>query len=733
MPPEAASNYRRDRAAPAGRWRVMLVDDDPECGDMMRTALERKGIDVTFHAGAMAALAEFRQHPGSWDALVTDQMMPGMKGLDLVRAIKGLRADLPCVLCTGYAKDIEQGDMRAPGVAAFLRKPVEIGQVVETLAAVIDQPGAFIPPPPRRPGNRVSGLHLSVAVPSSVGDLRCEIADIAPIGIFATDAAGICVYANAQMLSATGLSRLDVLGHDWAEAMYPDDSALALAAWAEAVRSARPFRHEFCLRDAGGGETWLYARAVPRLDGDGRMAGFVGTVTDASKRRGAQARLEFLSHHDSLTGLPNRMLARDRLRQAISFAGRGQFRVALVLVDIDHFKDVNDSFGHSVGDAVLTATAERLEGCVRDSDTVSRTGGDEFLLILTDIHDPDAVAAVAAKILQQLAAPLEIDGAEIRCSVSAGISVYPDDGSEFDALLGKADTALDQAKGAGRNAYRFYTERMNVDAIRQLDVRNQLHRALERGEFVLYYQPVVSLASGRVAGAEALIRWKHPSRGLVPPNDFISIAEDSGLIVPIGEWALREACRQAAAWRQSHLPALFVAVNLSAVQFRRGDLERTVAAALADSGLPPALLELELTESILIADSDNVLATVRRLCAHGVRLSIDDFGTGYSSLSYLKRFSVHKLKIDRSFVAEAHKDSGDAAIVGAVIQMARAMNLEVVAEGVEQAETLDFLRSLRCDLVQGYIYGRPVPADEFPLVLTSATDQLEFEGADFRP
>jgi len=414
----------------------------------------------------------------------------------------------------------------------------------------------------------------------------------------------------------------------------------------------------------------------------------------------AQSRreIEFLAYHDVLTGLPNQLLVKERIKHAIAYAGRAGNKVALFFLDLDNFKTINDSLGHPVGDALLQAVADRLRACVRDTDTVSRQGGDEFLISLPQVLDVDDVTAFAEKLLEKLAAPFDIAGHELSTSVSIGIALYPDDSQDFDTLLKKADTAMFEAKGAGRNTYRFFAEQ---------------RRALENGEFVLHYQPQIDLASGAVIGAEALIRWKHPELGMVPPGRFITIAEDSGLIVPIGAWVLREACWQVASWQSAGLPELTVAVNLSAIQFKRGRVEQTVLAALQESGIDPALLELELTESILIKDTDSVLATVRQLKALGVKLSIDDFGTGYSSLSYLKRLNVDKLKIDQSFIRNLASDPEDEAIVRAVIQMAHSLNLRTVAEGVETEQVLGLLRSHGCDEAQGYHFARPLPAVEF--------------------
>jgi diguanylate cyclase (GGDEF)-like protein/PAS domain S-box-containing protein len=463
---------------------------------------------------------------------------------------------------------------------------------------------------------------------------------------------------------------------------------------------------------------WLNISAVK--DAEERITNYIGVFSDITERKRVEAHIEFLAYHDALTELPNRLLAMDHLELAIAHAERAGSKAAVLFLDLDNFKTINDSYGHTTGDGLLQAVARRLRKCTRDTDTVSRQGGDEFLIILSDVRDPDGITATAEKILGELEDTIQVEGHELATSLSMGVAVYPDDGEEVDTLLKHADTAMYHAKEAGRNTFRFYTEEMNVHAVEHQRIRVGLRRALERGELVLHYQPQIDLASGRIVGAEALVRWDNPESGLLPPGDFIPTAEDSGLIVPIGDWVLREACRQAAAWHDAGLPDIVVAVNVSATQFRRGDLEKSVLDALMDSGLSPSRLELELTESILMQDTEKMLDAVQRLKAYGLMLSIDDFGTGYSSLSYLKRFDVDKVKIDRSFISEMLDSPQDASIVRAIIQMARSMNMKTIAEGVENEDVLAFLRQQACDEAQGYHFARPMPAAEFARYLAAS-------------
>jgi len=438
----------------------------------------------------------------------------------------------------------------------------------------------------------------------------------------------------------------------------------------------------------------------------------IETLRTRVEHAAAERKLEFLAHHDMLTGMPNRLLLRDRFEQASAEADRENSGVAVLFLDLDNFKQVNDTLGHNYGDLLLVKVVERLRHCLREADTISRQGGDEFVVLLPHLHDVSAIGEVAEHIVQAFAEPFEIENYSIDTSFSIGISLYPNDSREFDILLKNADTALYQSKDSGRDTYRFFSEKMNIDAQEQLHLQGQLRNAVKNQEFLLHYQPQFDIGTGRMIGAEALVRWQHPELGLVSPGRFISLAERTGLVIPMGEWVLNEACRQARQWMDNGQP-LVIAVNLSALQFKRGNLLETVAGALKHSGLPPHMLELELTESILVQDVEVAIKTLRRLKEMGIKLSIDDFGTGYSSLSYLKRLAVNKLKIDQSFVRDLAEDADSAAIVKAIIQLGHTLLLTVIAEGVETDAQLAFLQNYGCDEVQGYLFSRPVASAEF--------------------
>jgi diguanylate cyclase (GGDEF)-like protein len=433
----------------------------------------------------------------------------------------------------------------------------------------------------------------------------------------------------------------------------------------------------------------------------------------------AKVQLDHLAHHDVLTDLPNRVLLQDRLNQAIELAHRQGRQLAVMFMDLDQFKHINDSLGHAVGDQLLQSVAQRLVGCVRQSDTISRQGGDEFVLLLPCIERAEDAARSAHKMLTALTAPHRIDRHDLHISVSIGISIYPDDGQDAETLIRSADTAMYHAKENGRNNYMFFEQDMNARAVQRQSTEVGLRRALERREFVLHYQPKINLHSGAIVGVEALIRWQHPEQGLLPPAQFVPVAEDCGLILPIGRWVLREACRQARAWRQAGLPPIIVAVNTSALEFRARDFFENIRAALEEARLEPRYLELELTESILMRVVGSTDAVLHALADLGVKLTLDDFGTGYSSLSYLNKFPIDTLKIDRSFVRHITSNPDDAAIVSAVISLGKSLKRRVIAEGVETPEQYAFLLAQHCDEGQGYYFGRPVPAGEFAGLLAN--------------
>jgi diguanylate cyclase (GGDEF)-like protein len=465
--------------------------------------------------------------------------------------------------------------------------------------------------------------------------------------------------------------------------------------------------------------------SAPVVAADGNYYGRIWNFRDITDRKRAEERIHFLAYYDALTALPNRSLLQDRLGKALAIARRRREKVALLFLDLDHFKVINDSLGHSVGDLLLQQVGERLAKCTRDQDTVARVGGDEFLIVLTGVKEVADAGGSAERIMNAMHGEFVVQGHTLSISCSIGIGIFPEHGADPESLIKNADAAMYGAKDNGRSRFQFFTEGMNAQAVERLSLENSLRSGLEKGEFFLVYQPQIAISTGKIIGAEALLRWRHPELGLVSPDKFIRVAEKSGLIIPIGEWVLRTACSQARQWQADGLQPLTVAVNVSAVQFRQESFRELIRGVLHETGLAPQYLELELTESLLLSNKDVTFSVLHELEEMGVKLAIDDFGTGYSSLSYLKTFPVTKLKIDRSFIRELTVNPDDAAITIAIISMAKSLNLKVIAEGVETEAQMSFLRENHCDEIQGYYFSKPVSADELAKKLPkSSTPQL---------
>lgn len=526
---------------------------------------------------------------------------------------------------------------------------------------------------------------------------------------------GRLLYVNRAWRESLGYSEEEVDTLDIFDLVHPQSREHCQAAFRQVMEGGRFDHLEACFIARDGREVLVEGNLNCQLV-DGVPVATRGIFRDVTARRHAEAEIRRLAYFDVLTGLPNRTLFRDRLGQELARARRENDVVALMFLDTDRFKEVNDSLGHEAGDRLLQAIGERLSACVRRSDTVARLGGDEFVIILGGIGGEHDAAGAAQKILRAVSAPITVEGREIFLTCSIGISLYPNDAGDPEELVKNADLAMYQAKGQG-NAYQFFTPQMNVQSLERLVMANDLRHALNRHEFLLHYQPQISLSTGQIIGVEALLRWSHPTLGPVSPALFIDLAEETGLIVPVGRWVLRTACAQAQAWQAAGYPPLVMSVNLSARQFREPDLAETVRETLALTGLPPSWLELEITETALMENGERTCRMLQELKTMGVKLAVDDFGTGYSSLNYLKHFPIDRLKIDRSFVRDLTVNSEDAAIAEAIIALGHTLRLRVIAEGVETREQLEFLREHRCDEMQGFYFCRPETQEVFSNML----------------
>jgi diguanylate cyclase (GGDEF)-like protein/PAS domain S-box-containing protein len=512
--------------------------------------------------------------------------------------------------------------------------------------------------------------------------------------------AGLCDPAEI-----IGKSDFDLLWSENAE-LYRADDKLVMA------QGSAKLGFEEIQDRPDGTRAWLRTSKLPLWDQEGKVIGVIGTYEDVTAHKVAEERVRFLAYYDALTGLPNRTLLQDRLAKALANARRQEHKLAIMFLDLDRFKDINDSLGHTAGDLLLQGVAERLKAWAREQDTIARLGGDEFLIMLTHVKDVPDVAVAAARLMDVMTAEFVVRGRSLNVSCSIGISIFPEHGADGEILVKNADIAMYDAKDSGRNNFRFFTGEMNAQAVERMTLENSLRLALPKEELFLEYQPQMDIATGKITGVEALLRWKHPELGLVPPNKFIRIAENSGLIAPIGEWVLRTACSQLRQWQQEGLPAMRIAVNVSAIQFRQEDFCGLIRTVLRETGLAPQYLELELTESLLFANADMVISVIQELRALGLTLSIDDFGTGYSSFGYLRHFQISRLKIDRSFIQDVAVKPDAATITIAIISMAKNLNLKVIAEGVENEAQMSFLRTHDCDEIQGYYFSKPLSANE---------------------
>jgi diguanylate cyclase (GGDEF)-like protein/PAS domain S-box-containing protein len=684
-------------------YRILIVTADAvDCRGLL--GMLGEAADGPFNSEQVKTLSAAleRMQRGGIDAVLLDLALPDSQGIETFKKLFAAAPQVPIMtLCVPEDETLALQALEC-GAQGYLLKGLFASYLVaQSLRHIIQR--------------RVTETHLSLEkaraeiILNSIGD-----------AVIGTDLQGNVDYLNAAAENMTGWPRDDAHGQPIDQVMNMVDDETAAAA-VNPVRLVLEQKQPMgmtagiMLVRRDGSNVAIEDSAAPILDPDGQISGAVVVFHDVSEARAMAMRMAYLAQHDSLTRLPNRLLLSDRIAQAISLADRSGNAIALMFLDLDHFKYINDSLGHAAGDQLLQMVAQRLSACVRNTDTVSRNGGDEFVVLLAEGRDMQDASVIAHKIIAALSAPYSIDQHELHVTCSIGISVYPADADSAEELMKNADTAMYHAKEVGRNNYQFFKHAMNVRAVERQVIESNLWQALDRREFMLHYQPKVNLATGAITGAEALLRWLHPQWDVTLPERFVAIAEECGLIVPIGRWVLREACLQAKSWQEEGFELPSISVNVCALEFRHPDFVAGVQAILDESGLPPACLQLEVTESVLMRDADSSAAILHQLKGIGVQLAMDDFGTGYSSLSYLLKFPIDVLKIDKSFVHTI--SAGDGAIVSAVIAMGASLSYQIVAEGVENYTQLAFLQGELCQEGQGYLFSHGVASEPFTALL----------------
>jgi diguanylate cyclase (GGDEF)-like protein/PAS domain S-box-containing protein len=693
--------------------KILLVENDSAIADRARSALADSGFG-SFEVDWVRQLSEGleRLSQKGVAAVLLALMLPDSQGIDTFTRAFAAAPDIPILILGGDAEEALAKEAVRSGAQDYL---------------LPDHLNSYYLPRALR-----NAIERKLVEDALFLERERALVTLNSIGdaVLCTDVAGTITYLNLVAETMTGWSRDDAIGRPLAEVFQILDGATRETArdpMEMAVEQNRTvgLTMNCILVRRDGLEFAIEDSAAPIHDRAGKVIGAVIVFHDVSEARAMSLQMTHSAQHDLLTNLPNRLLLNDRVSQAISLARRRHRPIAVLFLDLDRFKYINDSLGHSAGDLLLRSVSKRLLAGVRGSDTVSRQGGDEFVILLSEIAFPEDAGTSARKILLSLNASHSISGQDLRIGGSIGISVFPADGEDAASLIKNADTAMYHAKDRGRNNFQFFKAEMNAKAVERQVMEGSLRQALEKEEFLLHYQPKVNLDTGRITGVEALLRWRHPERGLVPPVQFVPIAEDCGLILEIGRWVLRKACSQAREWQDAGLEPLPIAVNVSAVEFQDPEFVESVRGVLRETGLEGRFLELELTERVLMDDAESTARVLQELKEMGVGLALDDFGTGYSSLSYLRHFPIDVLKIDRSFVERITSDGDDSAIVSAIINMGKSLKQRVVAEGVETREQKAFLESQNCEEGQGYLFGRPVTAAQFAKLLHQAKPERE--------
>ncbi|HTP66360.1 MAG TPA: EAL domain-containing protein [Geobacteraceae bacterium] len=677
---------------------ILYVEDDGETRRLITLLVSGKFPDISVISAenGRTGLEYFRTHHP--DIVVTDVRMPVMDGIRMAREIKNLSKDTRIIVTTAVNDISHILEAIEIGVSHYVLKPIDHDKLLDTIHCCL------------------KGISQERQVREQLEFFRrlSQAVDHGAISIMMTDTRGEIVFVNPGFTRLTGYISTEVLGKGtWLlkSGETPPEEYRRL--W-ETIGAGEEWWGELRNRKKNGELFWVSESISPITDATGKITHFLSRMEDITEKKQKLESILHLAYYDSLTSLPNQHFFHELLHNALAQAQRYERMLAVLFLDLDRFKNINDTLGHSVGDQLLKAVAQRLKDCCsREGDTVGRRGGDEFIILLPELKDVNGPVRVAQRIINAFSRTFILPEHELSISTSIGISIFPHDGGDPEALIKKADMAMYRAKEGGRNRYHLYTPTTDTQVFERLALENSLRKAFERDEFLLHYQPKLNIATGRVISVEALVRWRHPEMGLVMPTQFIPLAEETGLIAPLGEWVLRAACVQNKAWQDAGYPSMRIAVNISPKQFQLHNLAEIVERALSDARLNADCLELEITENVMLRNEDAVAKTLCRLSDLGVHISIDDFGTGYSTFSYIRRIPIDSLKIDQSFINDICSNLNDEAITTAVIDMAQSLNLNVVAEGVETEEQRKLLESLNCSEMQGYYFSRPLPADEF--------------------
>ncbi len=691
--------------------KILVVDDDPVVLKSLKDLLAIRGFNPDAAIGGQEAICQLDQN--NYDLVLLDLHMPYVSGHDVMDYINGNKIDTSVIIVSGETSFEAAKNACTQGAYDFLRKPYATDELIITITNALKE-------------KRLKKQNLFMQQQLSESErLHRYIVNTSPDIIYILDQDGHFTFINERIESLLGYSKEEIVGKHYSFLVHHDDMEQAKYVFNErrvGTRAAKNIELRLKCKDDGKSRHFnnrtlpIELSAMGMYTGDSQSSssytGTYGVARDVTERKIAEETINFQAYHDLLTKLPNRALLRDRLSLAISQAKREDEKLAVMFLDLDRFKNINDSLGHMIGDELLQQVSMRLKECIRAADTLARFGGDEFTLLLPKLHNGrDDASKLADKITHTLKQPFIIDGHELYVSASIGIALYPHDGSNIDTLIKHADVAMYHVKGQGKNGYKFYSNEMNVPYLEKLSLDTGIHRALDSNEFNLVYQPQVNLRTGEIVGVEALLRWEHPEHGAISPSEFIPFAEESGLIIDIGYWVIQTACAELNRWRTAGLPEIRMSINISARQLMEDNIVKNIISIMKDYDVPGQCIELEITENAIMDDMDSIIRKLQELSGHGITIGIDDFGTGYSSLSYLHKLPIHTLKIDRTFLKESRINKGDNTIINTIVAMAKGLGLNVIAEGVESQAQLEYLREIDCSEAQGFLFGKPLPAE----------------------